>query len=175
MPPQTPPTWGMFSGYQIQYLCRDLETTTGDRKGNGRGVRILIESVTGSMRWSASQQTFHRILEWRAHTSKRLKESSNEKAHEPNGAVGHVQEISFLEILIFENYIFELKYLGDVFCTPKKGRRMWDMWQRSMCDPKPENSMVCLVCFIKVDDQKGTWVKVNTTRLNYILFKWFRI
>ena len=37
---------------------------------------------------------------------KRLKESSKEKAHEPNGAVGHVQEISFLEILIFENYSF---------------------------------------------------------------------
>lgn len=43
---------------------------------------------------------------------KMLKEFSNQKVHEPNGTKGHVQEISFLEILIFENYLFELKYLG---------------------------------------------------------------
>ncbi len=29
-----------------------------------------------------------------------LKESSKEKVHEPNGTVGHIQEIFFLEILI---------------------------------------------------------------------------
>ena len=136
LPPQTPPTWGMFSGYQIQYLCRDFEARSGDRKGNRRGVRIWIESVTGSMRWSASQQTFHRIFEWRAHTSKGSRNLQRKRLMNQMVQWDMFRRFPSLKYWFSKTIVFELKYLGDFFCTPKKGRRMWDMWRRSMCDPK---------------------------------------